>query len=68
IGTPERLEFSVIGAAANETARIESLCKRTGRDVVVSREVAEALQASWPSLGRFELPGVERPIEVLALP
>jgi len=68
IGTPERLEFSVIGAAANETARIEGLCKRTGRDVVVSREVADALGAQWPNLGRFELAGVDRPMEVLALP
>ncbi|MGQ0545477.1 MAG: adenylate/guanylate cyclase domain-containing protein [Betaproteobacteria bacterium] len=68
IGTPERLEFSVIGAAANETARIETLCKRTGRDVVVSRAVADALGAKWPGLGSFELPGVERPMEVLALP
>jgi adenylate cyclase len=68
IGTPERLEFSVIGPAANETARIEALCKRTGRDVVVSREVADALGATWPGLGRFELAGVERPMEVLALP
>jgi adenylate cyclase len=68
IGTPERLEFSVIGAAANETARIEALCKRTGRDIVVSRAVADALGAEWPGLGRFELAGVDRPIEVLALP
>ncbi len=68
IGTPTRLEFSVIGAAANETARIESLCKKTGRDVVISRAVAEALDASWPSLGAFELAGVAQPMEVLALP
>jgi adenylate cyclase len=68
IGTPERLEFSVIGAAANETARIESLCKRTGRDVVLSRAVADALGAQWPVLGHFELAGVDRPMEVLALP
>jgi adenylate cyclase len=68
IGTPERLEFSVIGAAANETARIEALCKRTGHDVVVSRAVAQALDAHWPELGTFELPGVAQPVEVLALP
>ena len=68
IGTPERLEFSVIGAAANETARIEALCKRTGRDIVVSRAVADALGAEWPGLGCFDLPGVEAPMEVFALP
>ena len=68
IGTPTRLEFSVIGAAANETARIESLCKKTGRDVVLSRAVAEALDSPWPSVGEFELAGVARPMEVVALP
>ena len=40
IGTPERLEFSVIGAAANKAARIEALCKETGQDVVLSSALA----------------------------
>jgi adenylate cyclase len=68
IGTPTRLEFSVIGAAANETARIESLCKETGRDVVASGGVTEALGEHWESLGNFELRGVGRAIEVYAMP
>jgi adenylate cyclase len=68
IGTEERLEFSVIGAAANESARIETLSKLTGHDVVLSGEVRAALGASWPSLGHFELAGVGRPIEAYALP
>jgi adenylate cyclase len=68
IGTPDRLEFSVIGAAANETARIEALCKETQRDVVLSRQVAVELSERWPSLGSFELRGVQRPVEVFALP
>jgi len=68
IGTPDRLEFSVIGAAANEAARIEALCKETGRDVVVSGTVAAQLGEDWPSLGRFPLRGVEQPVEVFALP
>jgi len=68
IGTPERLEFSVIGVAANETARIEALCKTTQRDVVLSREVMAALGETWPSLGEFDLRGVSRPVEVFALP
>ncbi len=68
IGTPERLEFSVIGAAANETARIEALCKTTGRDAVLSRAMVEALGEPCPRLGQFDLRGVGRPIEVFALP
>jgi adenylate cyclase len=68
IGTVERLEFSVIGSAANETARIEALSKTTGRDVVLSREVADELGEPCPSLGSFDLRGVARPLEVFALP
>jgi adenylate cyclase len=70
IGTPERLEFSVVGAAANETARIEALCKETGNDVVVSESVVRHLpqQADeLSSLGRQTLRGVGREIEVFAL-
>ncbi len=36
IGTPSRIEFTVVGAAANEAARIESLCKRLDVDLLVS--------------------------------
>jgi len=68
IGTAQRLEFSVIGAAANEAARIESLCKDTGQDVVLSRTVMAGLGQSLPSLGSFALRGVEEPVEVFALP
>jgi adenylate cyclase len=68
IGTPNRLEFSVIGAAANEAARIEALCKETGQDIVLSGSVVAQLGERAPSLGRFALRGVERPVEVFALP
>ena len=68
IGTPERLEFSVIGAAANETARIEALCKTTGADVVLSQAVVNELGERFPTLGRHALRGVGEPMEVFALP
>ena len=43
IGTPTRIEFTVIGAAANEAARIEALCKVLKVDLLVSERVAQAL-------------------------
>jgi len=67
IGTSERLEFSVIGAAANKAARIEALCKETGQDVVLSSTVATVLGARCRSLGSFALRGVGQPEEVFAL-
>lgn len=68
IGTADRLEFSVIGAAANQAARIEALCKRTQTDAVASRPVVDEIGGAWPSLGRFELPGVASAMEVYSVP
>jgi adenylate cyclase len=67
IGTAERLEFSVIGAAANETARIEALCKRTGEDILLSQALVAETREPCRSVGRYELAGVARPVEVFAL-
>ncbi len=66
IGTPTRLEFTVIGAAANEAARIESLCKVLDAPLLVSAPVARHL-AGCRSLGRHALRGVGEPIEVFTL-
>ena len=68
IGVPERLEFSVIGPAANEVARIEGQTKKLGRWVLVSGDFANNLKTDWVSLGRQELKGVTNPIEVFGLP
>ena len=68
IGTPQRLEFSVIGVAANKAARIEALCKETGQDVVLSSALAAELGAPCRSLGKFALRGVAEAEEVFALP
>jgi len=66
IGVPARLEFSVIGRTVNEVARLESLTKTLGRPLLVSRAFAELAGGGWESLGEQALPGVDRPIEVLA--
>jgi adenylate cyclase len=66
IGTDSRLEFTVIGSAVNETARIESLCKATGEVVLVSAEFARQNAGAYRPLGFHHLNGVEREIEVFA--
>jgi adenylate cyclase len=63
IGTPTRIEFTVIGAAANEAARIEGLCKTLKIEVAVSENVARHL-AGLRSLGRHPLRGVGAPVEI----
>jgi adenylate cyclase len=67
IGTPTRIEFTVIGAAANEAARIESLCKTLDVNLLISEQVARHLAERPRSLGKHALRGVGEPIELFTL-
>jgi len=67
IGVAERLEFSVIGPAANEVARIESLTKTLGHRVLASAEFAGCVPGSFESAGEHTLKGVSKPLEVVSL-
>jgi len=66
IGVPSRLEFSVIGPAANETARLESLTKEIGRSIVASDHFARNIKGGWESLGRKNLKGVGGPMKLFS--
>lgn len=68
IGVPERVEFSVIGPAANEAARIESLCKETKQTVLISEQFADGLDENWQDLGHHAIRGSEREIRLFTLP
>ena len=58
VGAADRLDFTVIGPAVNEVARIETLCEP--RNVLVSAELAAAadLDCRLVPLGRYSLRGV----------
>jgi class 3 adenylate cyclase/uncharacterized protein (DUF427 family) len=58
IGTPSRLEFTVIGPAANEAARIEGLTRELGQPILASEEFARYSSETLPELGRYPLRGV----------
>lgn len=64
IGTGNRLEFTVIGAAVNEAARIEGLCKATGEAVLVSAEFVRQHPGAYRPLGFHPMKGVGRAVEV----
>lgn len=66
IGIPERLEFTVIGAAANEAARIEDLTKTLEPMVLVSEAFAGQCQNRLVSQGRHKLRGVGAEQEIFA--
>jgi len=51
IGVPRRVEFSVVGHAANHAAKMESLCKSLSVPLLVSRQFAEIQREDWAELG-----------------
>ena len=68
IGVPSRLEFTVIGAAANEAARLENLCKALNEPILISGAFARCFPGKLISLGQHPLRGVGVPQEVFTLP
>ncbi len=70
VGATDRLDFTVIGPAVNEVARIEALCEPLDRAVLVSAEFAAAVTAGdrrLEPLGRHALRGVRETKEIFAL-
>jgi adenylate cyclase len=70
IGSADRLDFTVLGPAVNEAARLERMCRTLGRPIVASATFAEACGEAGARLepvGRFHLRGVARPQELFAL-
>ncbi len=68
IGVPERVEFSVIGPAANEVCRLEGLTKYLGQSIIASAPFANSLDIDWLDLGRHVLRGVSEPRKIFAPP
>lgn len=67
IGIPERLEFTVIGSAANEAARIESMTKELGDTVLISASFADEYPGKLASVGPHALKGVSGEHELFTL-
>jgi adenylate cyclase len=69
VGATDRLDFTVIGPAVNEVARIEALCEPLGHKVLVSAELAAAVTDNRRllPLGRHRLRGVKEGREIYAL-
>jgi adenylate cyclase len=67
VGSTGRLDFTTVGPAVNLTARLETLARDLGRDLVVSAAFAQYCPESLTSLGSFRLRGFRDPQEVFAL-
>jgi adenylate cyclase len=71
VGSVDRLDFTVVGPAVNETSRIAAMCRSVDQPVLISSAFAEALPAvkreRLVSVGRFALRGVGRAQELFTL-
>jgi adenylate cyclase len=70
IGSDGRLDFTVVGPAVNEVARIAAMCRSVERNVLLSQAFADAM-ADWNAVGWSPSVGmrcaVERPQELFTL-
>lgn len=67
VGSRERLDFTVIGQAANIAARLGDYGKTCGHPIVVSRDLLGDAEDGI-SLGAVSLHNVSRPVEAYAIP
>ncbi len=71
IGSVDRLDFTVVGPAVNETSRIASMCRSVDRPLLISAAFAAALpeneRSKLVSVGRYALRGVGRAQELFTL-
>ena len=70
IGSRDRLDFTVVGPAVNEVARIEAMCRSLDQWVIVSAAFAQAAGEARDrlvGLGRYALRGVRRPEELFTI-
>ena len=66
VGSTERLDFTVVGPAVNETSRIAAMCRSVEQPVLVSEAFAnvEGMRGRLISVGRYALRGVAQPQEL----
>lgn len=69
IGASDRLDFTVVGPAVNESSRIQALCRPLGREVLISKTFQSMLGSAnaLQSLGAHSLRGVSEPQELFSL-
>ena len=70
VGSPNRLDFTVVGPAVNEASRIAAMCRSVDQPLLLSAAFAAALGDTGPplaSVGRYALRGLRHSQELFTL-
>ncbi len=68
VGTDRRLDFTVVGPAVNQAARLEGLCKALDVPLVISESFEKHYAGETVALGAHMLAGMDNEIAVYTLP
>ena len=61
VGAPDRLDFTVMGAAVNQTARLEGLTKTLHQRLLMSREFVDRVSVPTRACGAHAMKGFGKP-------
>ena len=64
VGAANRLDFTVIGKAVNEAARVEAMTKPLGANILVTGQAKALMQGDFRDRGLHELKGADRPLRL----
>ncbi len=69
IGSPRRMEFTVVGDVVNISWKLQELTKQFGADIIVSKNVTALLVEDFEleSLGKAHVPGQPEPVEIFSV-
>ncbi|MEP0942396.1 MAG: adenylate/guanylate cyclase domain-containing protein [Rhizobiaceae bacterium] len=67
IGSPDRLDFTVLGSAVNVASRVQDLCKSIGKTVLATQSVASCSPDQFESMDSHPVRGFAEPLKIFAL-